>query len=313
MRKALLLVLLVALCCPTACTVESEGTTEENITVRVVATLDFGDEVLVDNTISVAPGTCAMDAVRQVADVGTKYGGGFVQSVNGIESGKPAELDWFFFLNGFMSNKGAANCRVRDGDLIQLDFHDWRFRTFIPATIGAFPETLLYGFEADERPTAIAYEPGLADCAERLAEALEQMGVEVTFVGECSGLAEPEKGSSNLVIIGTTNCAMISELNEEWERMGFFVHFQNGAMTVHDATGEMAAEYGAGSGVIQATQNPWNPKGTGVCENVAVMLAGTDEAGVRGAAGVLADNPDLLRLAFAAVVIDGAIIRVPEE
>ena len=311
MRKALLLLLLVALCCPVACTVESEGAAEANITVRVVATLDFGDEVLVDNTISVAPGTRAMDAVRQVADVGTKYGGGFVQSVNGIESGKPAELDWFFFLNGFMSNKGAANCRVRDGDLIQLDFHDWRFRTFIPTTIGAFPETLLYGFEVDARPTAVAYEPGLADCAERLANALEQLGVEVVYVGQCTELAPQDKEYRNLLVIGTPDCAMISELNNAWERLGFFVHFQDGAMTVYDGTGEIAAEYGAGSGVIQATQNPWNPKGTGVCENVAVMLAGTDEAGVRSAVDALADHPDLLRLAFAAIVVDGVVGRVP--
>ncbi len=313
MRKALLLLLLVALCCPTACTVESEGAAEGNITVRVVATLDFGDEVLVDNTISVAPGTCAMDAVRQVADVGTKYGGGFVQSVNGIESGKSTELDWFLFLNGFMSNKGAANCRVRDGDIIQLDFHDWRFRTFIPATIGAFPETLLYGFEVDARPAAVAYEPGLADCAERLATALEQLGVEVAFVGQCTELAQQDKEYCNLLVIGTPDCPMVSEMNDKWDRMGFFVHFQDGVMTVHDATGEVAAEYGAGSGVIQATQNPWNSKGTGVCENVAAMLAGTDEAGIRSAVNALADNLDLLRLAFAAVVVDGTIVRVPEK
>ncbi|GAI85551.1 unnamed protein product, partial [marine sediment metagenome] len=35
--------------------------------------------------------------------------------------------------------------------------------------------------------------------------------------------------------------------------------------------------------LIQATQNPWNPKGIGACENVVWLVSGTDEAGVKDA------------------------------
>lgn len=316
MRRTLLLVLLVLLAAVTpllACTSEDGVATDGSVSARVLVTRDFGAEVLIDELLTLEEGVTCMKALKQVGDIGTAYGGGFVQSINGIESGKPAKLDWFFFINGIMSNRGALDYTLHDGDVMQWDFHNWTFHTFVPATVGAFPTALLHGFNGKTRPTVVAYEPDLADCAEALAESLEQLGIEVAFLGDFTELAQSEKESSNVVVVGTFDCDMVTDLNDKWDKLGFFVHFQDGVMTAYDSTGETIGEYGAGSGVIQATQNPWNPKGTGVCENVAVMLSGTDEAGVRGVVDALIDDPNAPGYACAAVVVGGTAIRVPEQ
>jgi hypothetical protein len=82
-------------------------------------------------------------------------------------------------------------------------------------------------------------------------------------------------------------------------------------MIVLNSTGEAEREYTSGAGVIQATQNPWNPKGTGACENVAWLISGTDEDSIKSAVKALALHHNELRYAFGAVVQEGRIIKVP--
>ena len=84
-----------------------------------------------------------------------------------------------------------------------------------------------------------------------------------------------------------------------------------GMMAVYDPRGNRTREYGTGSGVVQATQSPWNPKGIGVCENVVWMISGPDKAGARSAVEALISQYGGFQYAFAAVVADGEVIRVP--
>jgi len=104
----------------------------------------------------------------------------------------------------------------------------------------------------------------------------------------------------------------VSELNERWDRLGFFAHFKDGVLVVHNSKGEVEAEYGAGSGVVQATQSPWNPKGVGACENVVWMVSSTDEAGVESALDALMNRHGGFEHAHAVVAVDGEIVRVPQ-
>ncbi len=39
--------------------------------------------------------------------VSNRYGGGFVQSING-HSGTSAQRDWFYYVNGVQAKQGAA-------------------------------------------------------------------------------------------------------------------------------------------------------------------------------------------------------------
>ena len=89
--------------------------------------------------------------------------------------------------------------------------------------------------------------------------------------------------SHNLILIGSIDTELILELDRNWRRLGFFAHFQNGNIVTLNAKGDIAATYGTGVGLIQATQNPWHPNGIGACESVVWMVSGTDEVGVKAA------------------------------
>lgn len=302
------LLFIVALC---ACSPQASGGSGADITVGVVVTQNFGQELMLDETIEVAAGTSAMEALQQVADVEVAYGGGFVNAINGVRSKYPTHEDWFFYVNGLATNRGAADYRLRDGDIEHFDFHDWSFHIGVPAIIGDFPEPFLHGYRGQVHPTVIVYTDGLREDAETLGSRLVQLGVEGVSVEGVDKLTKEEKKSCNLIILGTMDCELIEELDRVYQRLGFFVHFDDGEMKVLNAKGKVEAEYGTGCGVIQATQSPWNPDGVGACENVVWVVSGTNEAGVRMAASAVVNQHAEFGYACAVVIVNGEIIRVP--
>jgi hypothetical protein len=79
------------------------------------------------------------------ADITTRYGGRFVQSIDGLAggSGGSRRRDWFFYVNGLWSSVGAADVRVHGGDRIWWDYRDWTEAMRVPAVVGSFPEPLV--------------------------------------------------------------------------------------------------------------------------------------------------------------------------
>ena len=286
------------------------------ITVRVVATRNFGQELMFDETLELPTATPAMTALESVADVETAYGGGFVNAINGVSSGftgtQQTMTDWFLYINGIQARTGALDYKLNDGDIQHWDFHVWGFRQSVPAIIGDFPEPLGHGYGGKVSLTIIAYADDLAKEADNLENQLSQLGVNNISTKRLSELSADEKESANLILLGTIDSELISELNDIWDRLGFFAHFEEEKLVVFNAEGEIAAEYGAGVGLIQATQNPWNPKGIGAAENVVWLISGTDTAGVKSALDALINHPTRLQYAGAAVIASGEIIRIPQ-
>ena len=56
----------------------------------------------------VPAGLTVLAALDQLADIETRYGGRFVQSMNGIEGSLAHRRDWFYFLNGIEPDVGGA-------------------------------------------------------------------------------------------------------------------------------------------------------------------------------------------------------------
>ena len=307
------LLVVAALCACSASPSEKEA---DIITVRVMATQNFGQRLMFDETLEVLPGTSAMTALMKAAEVETSYGGGFVNAINGVRSGftgsQSVKMDWFIYVNGIQSNIGALDYKLHDGDIQHWDFHQWSFRHFIPAIVGDFPEPFVHGYGGKTDPTVIAYSENLKEDAENLERRLVRLGVSDVSIKRLGELSENERESHNLLLLGTMDSEPISELNKIWNRLGFFAHIENRNLLVLNAEGEVVAEYGAGVGLIQATQSPWNPKGIGVCENVVWMVSGTDEAGVKGAIDALINHYSEFQYACAVVVVDGEIIKVPQ-
>jgi len=308
----LLLLLATFLCACSASPPEEAGA----ITVRVVATRNFGQELMFDETLELPTATPAMTALESIADVETAYGGGFVNAINGVSSGftgtQQTMTDWFLYINGIQARTGALDYALNDGDIQHWDFHVWGFRQSVPAIIGDFPEPLGHGYGGKVSPTLIAHADDLAKEAAELENQLSQLGVNNISTKRLSELSADEKESANLILLGTIDSELISELNDIWDRLGFFAHFEEEKLVVFNSTGETATEYGAGVGLIQATQNPWNPKGIGAAENVVWLISGTDTAGVKSALDALINHPARLQYAGAAVIANGEIIRIPQ-
>lgn len=286
------------------------------ITAIITITQDFGRELMLGETLAVLPDTSAMAALMEVAEVETAYGGGFVNAINGVRTGyagsQKTKKDWFFYVNGIQSNVGALDYKLYDGDVQHWDFHSWGFRHFVPAIIDGFPSAFHHGFGGRVSPTLIVCPDYLKQDAIRLEEKLAQLEVKDVSIRSLDELSESEKGNSNIILVSGLGNSLISELNQNWQRLGFFTYFDNGDLIVINNDGETAAEYGAGTGLIQATQNPWNPKGIGACENVVWLVSGTDEAGVKNALDALIDQHNKIQYTGAVVVVDGKIIRVPQ-
>jgi hypothetical protein len=116
-------------------------------------TRDRGTHVLMN--AQVPAGISAMEALRRKADVDTRYGGRYVQAVNGIEGSLGARHDWFYYVNGYEADVGAADYTVHDGDVIWFDYRGWAGQMRVPVVVGAFPEPFVHGWAGDRRPTVI--------------------------------------------------------------------------------------------------------------------------------------------------------------
>jgi len=281
----------------------------------VVVTQDFGRDLILEQKIEIGVDTSAMAALQMVADVEPKYGGGFVSSINGIsseyEGASQSKQDWFFCINGIASNTGARDYILRDGDVEHWDFRGWSYHQFIPAIIGDFPQPFQSGYQDELKPTSVVYEEAFSAEAEALAKKLERYGVTEVSAVRCDLLSDEAKGNSNLIIIAVLDNTLISELNNAHKKLGFYAYFEQNTLVALDAEGNPSGKFGEGCGLIQATQNPWNPKGVGSGENVIWMVTGMGANGVRSAAEVLTNNNDGLRYAFAAVISDKKVIKIP--
>ena len=171
-RRALsaLFVLLVLAGCGGSPDVNGAG---EEGTATLWVTRDRGDEVLLD--AEVEAGQTLMRALAGAADVDTRYGGRYIQSVNGVEGDLAARRDWFWFVNGYEGDRSAASYRLHDGDVAWVDFRAWQREGEARVVVGAFPEPFLHGYAGKRRPTVVRYE---GDQARRAGDIGKSVGAD---------------------------------------------------------------------------------------------------------------------------------------
>lgn len=178
----------------------------EEGTARLWVTRDRGTKLLIEADVDA--GQTLMRALASKADVDTRYGGRFIQAVNGIEGDLTAQRDWFWFVNGYEGDRSAASYRLRDGDVAWLDYRPWQREGEARVVVGAFPEPFLHGYGGKTRPVAIRYEAGLAQRAGALARSLGKVDLKAlpAPVPDGSNVLEVRKGPARLVgeLLGQT-------------------------------------------------------------------------------------------------------------
>ena len=156
-------------------------------------TKDRGAELIV--AASVPSGLTVMQALRRTADVDAGYGGRFVESIEGVAGDAGARRDWFYFVNGIEADRGAADYRVRPGDVVWWDYRSWNGDAMRePVVVGAFPEPFVHGYDGKVRPAAVRYETErMRGAALGLANAVAARSVEQTSI--------PVRAEANLLLI----------------------------------------------------------------------------------------------------------------
>jgi hypothetical protein len=124
----------------------------------LTVTRDFGAERLGrKHEGKVSDSDTVMRMLQRDFEVETRYGGNFVQEIDGVAGGREGgrRVDWFFYVNGIESSAGAGERRVQPGDRIWWDHHDWSATMRVPAVVGSFPEPFVSGSEGRKLPVRL--------------------------------------------------------------------------------------------------------------------------------------------------------------
>jgi Domain of unknown function (DUF4430) len=134
------------------------GPGKELESVELTVTRDYGARTLERSAVGdVAESDTVMRVLERSAEITTRYGGGFVHSIDGVEAreGFSRPLDWFYFVNGVEATVGAADYALHGGESIWWDFRDWSAAMRVPAVVGSWPQPFLDGFDGRRRPIAV--------------------------------------------------------------------------------------------------------------------------------------------------------------
>jgi hypothetical protein len=95
---------------------------------------------------SIPAGLDGIQAVERKLDVTTRYGGRYVQTIDGVSGSLGDQRDWFFFVDGIEGDRSAAEVRIHAGDVLWWDYRRWTPSTMsIPVVVGAYPHPFVDG------------------------------------------------------------------------------------------------------------------------------------------------------------------------
>jgi hypothetical protein len=303
-RLPVSLVAFAALCALAGCGLGA-GSTPKG--VQLTVTRDFGSRALHRaHAPRVVGEETVMSLLARNATVRTRYGGGFVQSIDGLaggtESGAP--VDWFYYVNGVEATKGAAATVVHPGDRIWWDRHDWSQTEDVPAVVGSFPEPFLAGIEGKRLPVRV-------ECAETESSACQGVLGRLRALGVPAALASISGGDEPYtlrVLVGPLSKLAadpgVHQIESGPRYSGVYARFGAGAKTLQllDASGHTVLTLAAHSGLVAATRYH---------EEAPVwVVTGTDEDGVNRAAAALSEATLTDRFAIA-LPSSGAPLALP--
>ena len=305
--RALLAALLVAGLAPAAGCGLGEGDERAGGGATLRVTRDFGHRELGEVRLDrVREGQTVMRMLRSEFDVTTRFGGRFVQSIDGLAGqGAGGQVDWFFWVNGLEADKGAAEWEVLPGDHVHWDHRDWTAAMRVPAIVGAYPEPFASGFGGKRRPVRVECEDAEAPVCESARAKLKAEGVATS--GASLGAPGTEE-VTRLVVARWPRARGVrgaSGLEEGPEATGVFARFGDDAIELLDERGRTArtVRRGDGVGIVLALQ----PR----AEELVWIVTALDERGLD--AGVRALSERSLRDAFAVAATGNRVEKLPLE
>jgi hypothetical protein len=245
--------------------------------VQLLVTQDFGSQFLHRNgALTVRGQETVMSMLMRNYRVSTRFGGGFVQTIDGVAGGQAAgqPVDWFYYVNGVEAGKGAAETNVHPGDHIWWDRHDWSQTEHIPAVVGSFPEPFLNGIGGKRLPVRVECATVTGYACTTVRRELRAAGVPAAAAGLGSS-GEPETlrvmvgpwtaiagdPAAHLILEGPRTSGVYARFSTNGRTLTILERYGNPVRTLH-----------AESGLIAATRR---------AEDAPVwVVTGTDAAGV---------------------------------
>jgi hypothetical protein len=265
----------------------------------LTVTRDYGTKRLLSASQDHPPSSeTVMRFLDREGDITTRYGGGFVQSIDGLEGTERGgrNLDWFFYVNGIESEVGALEADVHGGDRVWWDYRDWTDAMRVPAVVGSWPEPFAHGSEGKSFPVRIDCLGEDEDC-QSVADGLESAGVNASI-----GFERARIGQELLrLVVGPWEAVRedraAAQIESGPETSGVFAQFepdaQGGyALIALDQESGASNRLAAGAGMVAAVRLG--------DEQPTWVVTGTDEAGVREAVELL--DADSLRDRYAVAV-----------
>ncbi len=306
MRACLAIALFGLLALTSGCGLGAIG--EQSGDVSLTVTRDFGTSMIVHTTQPEFPEreTVMRYTQRDAPDVETRYGGRFVESIDGIASGVSdgARSDWFYFVNGIEADKGAAERKLKAGDRVWWDYRNWDATMRVPAVVGSFPEPFGHGQEGKRYPVRVDCGAGSDEACDRVEQQLEEAGV----AGSKAAIGSVVGEKVLRLVVGPWQDVRRDGASQRLEggpaKSGVYVRpvAKGGAFAFEllDEAGDTVRTLGPGAGLVAATrfeeQAPtW-------------VVTGTDEAGLDRAIALLTES--VLRNRFA-LASDGRPIPLP--
>jgi hypothetical protein len=304
-RLLALLALVVALA---GCGLGSGGSSSPDESgAELTVSRNFGaDEVGQSSSKSIPGGETVMRQLQRQYTVGTRYGGGFVQEIDGVSGGRRSgrPVDWFFYVNGIESGSGAAARKLAPGDRVWWDHHDWGAAQSIPAVVGSFPEPFTSAARGKKLPIRIdCADDAVRDCRE-VRQRLEDAGAMVGGTGTLGTRAGP--GVLRL-LVGRWPEVRVDPSAQRLEQgpkvSGVFARPSPDGkqITLLDSRGRTVRTLGSGSGLVAATRF--------LDQQPTWVVTGTDAVGVASAAAALVE--DRLKEHFAVALERGQEVPLP--
>jgi hypothetical protein len=275
--------------------------------VQLEVTSDFGARVLPrGGPLKLSGQETVMSMLMRNYKVATRYGGGFVQSVDGLGGGDAGghPVDWFYYDNGVQAPKGAAETNVHPGDRIWWDRHDWSQTEDVAAVVGSFPQPFLDGLEGKRYPLRVECTEVSGAACRIIRARLRALGLNVNLAAIGGGAPQTLR-----VLVGPwprIGASLGAQSIERGPRAsGVYARFSRDGRTLTplDRDGARLRPLGAGTGLIAATRRAQ--------DGPIWVVTGTDPAGVELAARAFDEHT--LRDRFAVALTPAGPVALPQE
>jgi hypothetical protein len=270
--------------------------------VELRVTRDYGAVTMVDRRVGDATeADTVMRVLERNADISTRYGGGFVQSIEGLEAQESVDrsLDWFFYVDGVEATVGAADYQLHGRESVWWDYRDWGAAMRVPAVVGSWPQPFLDGYDGKRHAVAVECLGGGEACA-TVRGRLEAAGASVV-AGSPDGAIR--------VLVGpwarVRRDPAAAQIEDGPQASGVFAGFRakgnRYSLQGLGEDGQPSGTFGMDAGLVAATRRYDAPP--------VWVVSGTSAAGVDDAAGML--DAASLRDHYAVVVEGGKETPLP--